>query len=370
MMKPTSFFKNKVQEIGRCSFADYMQMALYEPEYGYYTTKPFILGKKGDFVTAPELSPLFGYTVARQLKEVMQQGFSSILELGAGTGRLCIDILDYLKKHDALPDYYYILELSHGLKSLQQECIAKHHPDLKNRVIWLTSWPTDFSGVVVANEVLDAMPVHRFLWKNAEVFESYIQYNSASDCLEETFIVSTNSALINAVNGLGLPPEEEYCSEVNLWMSGWLSGLYNSLKAGIVFLLDYGYPCHEYYHPDRHQGTIMCHEQHRTHPNFLLNPGLQDITAHVDFTAVASSAHALGFDILGYTNQASFLLSNGILELLAKEQGSPQYSEFAAQLKILLQSHEMGEIFKVIALGKNFNDSLTGFMMFDRRVSL
>jgi SAM-dependent MidA family methyltransferase len=370
MMKPASFFKDKVQEIGKCPFVDYMQMALYDPDYGYYTTKSNIFGKKGDFITAPELSPLFGFAFARQIHSILKGGLSSILELGAGSGQLCVDILTHLKKMDALPEHYFILELSHGLKSAQQERIAIHHPELMDRVVWLSSWPDDFSGVVVANEVLDAMTVHRFLWKEGQVFESYIYHNEASDKLDETFIPSTNLKLIDAVKKLNLSCDAEYCSEVNLWLDGWLKSLYSFMQQGVVFLVDYGYPQHEYYHPDRHQGTIMCHAQHHSHPHFLENTGLQDITAHVDFTAVAESAHELGFDILGFTNQASFLLANGILELLAEESDTVQYQEYAAQLKILLQSHEMGEIFKVIALGKNYNETLSGFMMFDRRVSL
>lgn len=370
MMNPSIFIKKKVQENGKISFADYMQMALYEPHYGYYSTKIDILGKHGDFVTAPELSSLFGYTLAKQAIEIMQYTAPAILELGAGTGRLCVDILSHLKRQEQLPEVYYILEVSEGLKNLQRETIAQDIPELLDRVIWLTQWPQHFSGVVFANEVLDAMPVHRFLWQKNQVFESFIRYNSSQDELEEQFILSDFSSLVKTVRALNLADHEPYCSEVNLWLPAWIAGLCACLNQAVVLLIDYGYPRSEYYHPDRAQGTIMCHAKHRAHPNFLHHPGLQDITAHVDFTAVAEAAVDNGLDVLGFTNQASFLLSNGILDLLAEETNGIQYQEMASRVKILLQSHEMGEIIKVMALGKHYAEPLSGFTLFDRRASL
>lgn len=370
MMNSDTFFKKKVQNIGKISFSDFMQMALYEPGHGYYSSKIDILGKHGDFVTAPELCPLFGYALAHQVQEIMQHTGAFVMELGAGSGRLCVDILTHLNLKGCLPEYYYILEVSEGLKSLQQQTILTEVPELFDRVVWLSQWPQQFSGVVLANEVLDAMPVHRFLWKNSQVFESYIGYNAQKDALEEAFILSENPQLIEGVKALNLNPGEDYCSELNLWLPGWLSGLSESLNQAVVLLFDYGYPQKEYYHPDRSEGTIMCHIKHRAHPDFLLYPGEQDITAHVDFTAVANEAVAKNFDVLGFSNQASFLLENGILDGLAQEMDTVKYQEKATQLKILLQSHEMGEIIKVMALGKNYLEPLSGFKMFDRRVSL
>jgi SAM-dependent MidA family methyltransferase len=371
MMNTNCFFKEKIRHHGACPFVDFMNMALYDPQHGYYATKQHILGKQGDFVTAPELSHLFGHTFARQmipiLRELQQQ---TILEIGAGSGRLCVDILNYLQKHSALPTHYYILELSSGLRQQQQQFLQTHFPQFKDCVVWITEWPTNFSGVVVANEVLDAMPVHRFLWKDEQVLESYVEYCQQTHELKEVFVPTQHLQLEQYVRSLQLASDMQYCSEVNLWAPGWLEGLYHSLNQGVVFLIDYGFPRHEYYHPDRIQGTMMCHEKHQSHPDALYRPGHQDITAHVDFTFVAEVAHDLGFSVMGYTNQASFLLSNGILELLAEEQEKDNYHALAQQVKLLLQSHEMGEIFKVMALSKQFTMPLAGFMMFDKRVSL
>ena len=369
-MNCNTFFKKKVQEIGSISFFDFMQMALYEPIYGYYSGKKDVLGKQGDFVTAPELCPLFGYTIAHQIQEIMPHTGPMVLEFGAGSGRLCIDILTQLNLKGQLPEHYFILEVSENLRSLQQQTILQEIPELFEKVVWLERWPVDFCGVVVANEVLDAMPIHRFLWKNGEVFESVISYDSKQDALTEAFILSQNPQLIDAVKALNLNPDAPYCSELNLWMSGWLSSLSASIKQAVVLLFDYGYPQSEYYHPDRNEGTLMCHAKHYAHTNFLLHPGEQDITAHVDFTAVAIEAVAQGFDVLGFCNQASFLLANGILDSLNQETDTVKYQKLATQSKVLLQPHEMGEIIKVMALGKNYFEGLTGFKMFDRRVSL
>jgi SAM-dependent MidA family methyltransferase len=371
MINTNCFFKEKIRHHGAYPFVDFMNMALYDPQHGYYATKQNILGEKGDFVTAPELSELFGHTFAKQLIPILEElPEKNVLEIGAGSGRLCLNILSYLQKKSALPKRYYILELSSGLRQQQQQFLQTYFPQFHHCVEWITQWPSNFCGVVLANEVLDAMPVHRFLWKDHQVLESHIEYCQQTQELKEIFVATKNSQLEQYVRSLQLAFNEEYCSEVNLWVPGWLEGLYHSMNQGVVFLIDYGFPRHEYYHADRNQGTIMCHEQHQSHPDFLYRPGQQDITAHVDFTFVAETAHDLGFSVMGYTNQASFLLSNGILELLAEEHDKDDYHVKAQQVKMLLQTHEMGEIFKVMALSKHFSTPLLGFMMFDKRVSL
>ncbi|HBB52301.1 MAG TPA: SAM-dependent methyltransferase [Legionellales bacterium] len=364
-------FLKKIQNKSPMSFLQYMEMALYDAEYGYYVSHPEIIGQHADFITAPELTPLFGFAIANQIKEVLGDDLeSSILELGAGTGQLCLNILKHLEKIEALPKTYFILELSPVLKHKQQELIQTHLPHLYDRICWLDAWPQmPFSGVVIANEVLDAMPVRRFLWKDGQVLESYIAWDESYQKLKEDFIESSDRQLIDYVQSLELGCSV-YCSEMNPWMSGWLDGLFHALKSGVVFLIDYGFPRSEYYHPDRFEGTLMCHQQHHSHGHFLSRPGMMDITAHVDFTHVAESAHDLGFQILGYTNQAAFLLSNGILEELSKEADERTYHREAQNLKLLLQSQEMGELFKVIALGKHFDKPLRGFLLQDKRVSL
>lgn len=364
-------FLKKIQNSLPLTFPKYMEMALYDHEFGYYTTHQNILGSKGDFITAPELTFLFGLTLANQIQSVfLNLSKPCILELGAGSGRLCVDVLKGLEQLSQLPEYYYILEVSPVLKAQQESWILKEIPHLSSRVAWLSEWPNlPFEGVVLANEVLDAMPVHRFEWRNHKVFESMIVWNSEKQSLQETFCLSQNPQLIEYVKNLNLG-DGVYRSEVNFWISGWLSGMNTCLSKGVILLMDYGFPRREYYHPDRMEGTIMCHQKQKAHSDFLNQPGLCDITAHVDFTHVAEEAHHLLFSILGYTHQAAFLLANGILDELAKIKREQDYQTQAAFLKILLQSQEMGEIFKVIALGKNFQEPLKGFSLQDKRASL
>ena len=370
-MLSNAFFVKKIKESLPMPFFQYMEMALYDHEFGYYTSQSNIIGQTGDFITAPELSPLFAKTLAKQISEVTTYlSTPSILELGAGTGRLCVNLMIYLEQFNLVPEKYYILEISPSLKKQQHDLIQKHIPHLLERICWLASWPEQaFEGVVLANEVLDAMPVHRFEWRDEQVLESHIIWDDKKQGFQETFMPSQNAELIQYVSALGLT-ENIYRSEVNLWVPGWLSGIYHCLKKGVVFLIDYGFPRSEYYHPDRCDGTLMTHQRQKASTDFLSQPGLMDMTAHVDFTHIAEKAFDLGFYILGYTQQAAFLLANGILDELALETNTLIYHQEARNLKILLQSHEMGEIFKVMALGKNFQHSLKGFSLQDKRAHL
>ena len=370
MMNKQELFKQKIKNKLPMAFQAYMEMALFDPEYGYYTTHAQILGRDGDFVTAPELSHVFGASLATQIQFIFEDiADACILELGAGSGRLCVDILKALEKAGKLPDTYFILELSGRLQASQQALIMAQMPHLADKVKWLQSWPSSFQGVVIANEVMDAMPVMRFFWTGEQILESEIIWDEASASFKEQFIPSENSELIAKVKALHLTASP-YCSEINTWAPSWLDGLWHALERGVVLLIDYGYPQKEYYHPDRYTGTLMCHQQQRAHHDFLYMPGEMDITAHVDFTEIAEVAFDLGFQVLGYTNQASFLLANGILEHLAAIKDEALYQAEAQRVKILLQSHEMGELFKVMALGKNYDLGLQGFSLHDRRVSL
>ena len=364
-------FLKKIQNELPLPFPKYMEMALYDHEFGYYTTCQNILGAKGDFITAPELTSLFGLTMAKQIQEVfLNLSNPCVLELGAGSGRLCVDVLTGLEQLNQLPEYYYILEVSPVLKAQQESCILKEIPHLSSRVVWLSQWPIGaFEGVILANEVLDAMPVHRFEWRDQKVYESVIDWNEERQQLQENFCLSKNLQLIEYVKNLNLG-DGVYRSEVNFWIAGWLSGMNTCLSKGVIFLIDYGFPRREFYHPDRIEGTIMCHQRQKAHADFLNQPGFMDITAHVDFTHVALEAFELEFTILGYTHQAAFLLANGILDALAKIEDEMIYQKQATYLKILLQSHEMGEIFKVMALGKHYQEPLKGFSLQDKRASL
>lgn len=352
-------------------FVAFMQQALYAPAEGYYSSGLTKIGRAGDFITAPELTPLFGQSLANQCQQIMAElNTPSLFEFGAGTGRLCVDILSHLESIASLPEYYFILELSADLKLRQQQLIEQHIPHLAAKVQWLDRWPSQpFNGVVIANEVLDAMPVHRFLVDERGLFEQYVGLNEQNE-LVELFKICDNQQLIDYVNSHLTALEAPYLTEANLFINDWLTSIYQMLNKGAVLLIDYGFPRHEYYHPDRNQGTIMCHYQHHAHPNPLLHVGEQDITAHVDFTHVAEAGYDAGFHIAGYTNQASFLLANGLLGLVHNLNNERDAFRAKQAIKQLTQPSEMGELFKVIALTKDMEIDLNGFLLHDKRVTL
>jgi len=344
----------KIQQAGgKIPFAEFMHHALYTPNLGYYSANNAILGKQGDFTTAPESSPLFGQAIANHCQQVLSQvNNPTVLEFGAGSGKLCIDVLTQLEKRDALPEKYLILEVSAFLKERQRLAIEQSIPHLIDKIQWLDSWPEKpFNGVMLANEVLDAMPVHRFKWQKQEVFESYIQSPEAGS-FTENFEPSDNPHLIQHVKALNLP-QDHYQSEANLFIDDWIKQCYECIATGSALLIDYGFVQSEYYHPDRANGTLMCHHQHKAHPNPLINIGEQDITAHVNFSHVAEMAHQCGWQVASFTTQASFLLANGLLSLLEAISDEKEYLTASQQVKLLTHPAEMGELFKVMALSKN-----------------
>ncbi|TAL59071.1 MAG: SAM-dependent methyltransferase [Legionella sp.] len=351
-------------------FVDFMQLALYAPGEGYYSSGLQKLGSQGDFTTAPELSPLFGQCLANQCQQILSVVTNPcIFEYGAGTGKLCVDILKQLEKNQSLPEAYLILEVSGDLRDRQKKWIHQEIPHLADKVKWLDGWPNHLiNGVILANEVLDAMPVHRFLQSHQGLMESYVALDEQGELIER-FKPSLNERLKDYVQqhlSLSVP----YLTEANLFLDDWLKNNFNILEQGAMILIDYGFPRHEYYHPDRNQGTIMCHYQHHSHTNPFANPGEQDITAHVDFTHVAEAGDKAGFHIAGYTNQASFLLSNGLLSLVNELVTEREQLQAKQAIKQLTQPSEMGELFKVIALTKALDIDLQGFLLHDKRVSL
>ncbi|GGI86915.1 class I SAM-dependent methyltransferase [Legionella impletisoli] len=362
---------NQIREKGDISFAEYMHLALYHPKFGYYSAGLPKFGRGGDFVTAPELTPFFGYALANQCEPILRELESpSILEFGAGSGRLCVDILTRLNALVCLPEVYYILEVSPNLRYRQEVLIQEQLPDLASRVQWLSKWPEKpFNGILIANEVLDAMPVNRFVVEKSQLLESHISLDSEGK-LKEIYKPSENERLIHHIETRLPSVSNPYQSEVNLFINGWINAASTILLHGVVLILDYGFPRQEYYHPDRQMGTLMCHYQHQSHTNPLAHPGEEDITAHVDFTHVAEAAVDAGFQILGYTNQAAFLLANRILDFLTDVASETERVKHTQAVKLLLQESEMGELFKVMALGKRFDEPLSGFQLFDKRSSL
>jgi SAM-dependent MidA family methyltransferase len=343
----------KIANTGPISFAEYMQLALYHPSLGYYNNGSQKFGEAGDFITAPEISPLFGQCIARRIIPTLSSlPNANILEFGAGTGQLAVDILQALSAADALPSYYYILELSAELKNRQREKIAAQIPQLQQQVIWLDRLPADFQGVVIANEVLDAMPIHRFCFQKDLFWEYYVDYEQGN--FQDKLMPATPSllgALSNMQTQLNLAAN--YHSEINLLLPAWLASLADCVTQGEVLIIDYGFPRTEYYHPDRCMGTLMCHYQHQAHSNPYLWIGAQDITAHVDFTHVIESATAVGFELVSYTTQAKFLLECGLMELASDQQASVSENWRTSQaIKKLVLPSEMGELFKVMVLTK------------------
>ncbi len=362
--------RQAINQQGAISFARYMELCLYASGLGYYQGGMHKLGRGGDFTTAPEISPLFGRCIAQQIREILEHlGSGDILEFGAGTGQLAIDILLSLEQSSTLPTHYYIIELSADLQQRQKILINQSIPHLADKVIWLTCLPTEFSGVIIANEVLDAMPVAKFRYQQHQHYECAVQgqVNAWVECTQPL----SAAELEQQLDQLEIRFTEGYTSEVNCVLPGWLASLSQLLTQGLILLIDYGFPQHEYYHPQRSMGTLMCHYQHLAHDNYFWWPGLQDITAHVNFTAVAQSAYEQGLMLAGYTSQAHFLYSCGLEKMTSSVTSSvmKQY-QISQQIKKLILPTEMGELFKVMALCKNFSQALLGFKLYDMRGKL
>ncbi|RLJ15824.1 SAM-dependent methyltransferase [bacterium endosymbiont of Escarpia laminata] len=356
---------------GAIPFDRFMELALYAPGLGYYVAGSHKFGEVGDFITAPEISPLFARCLARSAQQLLAEiDGGTILEFGAGSGLMAADMLAELERLDALPQRYLIMEVSPELQARQRETITRRVPELSARVEWLGHLPDSFSGLVVANELLDAMPVHRFRMRSGRVEESFVAWDEAG--FVERFETAASPELgssierIQATNG---ELTEGYVSEVNLRLHGWIKALGAMMERGAVLLVDYGYPRSEFFHPQRTSGTLMCHYRHRVHPDPFRWVGLQDITAHVDFTAVAESGVAAGFELLGYTTQAHFLMASGLESLLAGSDPNDLVShmELMQGVKRLTLPSEMGERFKVLGLGMDAGQRLSGFRLRDLR---
>ncbi len=363
---------------GWLTFAEFMNIALYQPALGYYSGGLQKFGEQGDFITAPEVSPLFGQCLANQIAEAMNNLEQSngekvdVIEFGAGSGALAVDLLLQLEKLNCLPEKYFIIELSAELKQRQKQTVREKAEHLLDYVQWLDQLPESITNaVVVANEVLDAMPVENFRVAGEGRVESLMvgfdnamlvaRYQPASrTVLQKVAEISQRSEIQFA---------ENYISEYNPAIAGWLSAIESRVKNLLILLIDYGYNEKEYYHPERVNGTLMCYYQHRAHENIFWWPGLQDITAFVNFTDAAYSALHTGLEVSGYTTQAAFLLANGLSALHASQvtDDVQQQIKLSQQIKTLTLPSEMGERFKVMALTKNYDVPLTGFSMLDLR---
>jgi SAM-dependent MidA family methyltransferase len=353
---------------GWISFERYMQMALYEPGLGYYSAGAAKLGEAGDFVTAPEISPLFSWCLANQCAEVFATVAPHVLEFGAGSGVMACEVLLELERQGRTPATYSILEVSADLRERQRALLAERAPHLLPRVQWLDAWPTAFEGVVLANEVLDAMPVQRFRIRSGEVNTIGVTWQLGRLDWSEVRASNELEAAVRGVEAeLGAPLPDGYASEINLAIRPWVQALAGALQRGVALLIDYGLPRREYYRAERREGTLLCHFRHRFHDDPLVHVGVQDIGAWVDFTAIAEAAADAGLRVCGFTTQAHFLIGAGLETYMANigEQAITARVQLARQAMLLTLPGEMGERFKVIGLGASYDLPLRGFAVRD-----
>ena len=364
---------------GWIGFDRFMELALYAPAMGYYSGGARKFGAAGDFVTAPEISSAFARTVATQALQIMAASAMQIIEVGAGSGRLAADLLLELELRGALPERYAIIELSGELRERQRATIAERAQQLIDRVVWLDALPERFDGLVLANELLDAMPVQLVVWGHDDDEQTIFERGVSVQGGEFIWIDRPASGrVLERAQQLGeersaeapLPPG--YLSEIGLTAADWTASWATIIGRGALLLFDYGFPRHEYYHQQRSSGTLMCHYRHHAHGEPFFLPGLQDITAHVDFTAIVEAGFDAGFEFLGYTTQATFLLNCGLTDVLSRIPADDlaRYLPQSQAAQKLISPAEMGELFKVVALGKGIALPLIGFARGDRGASL
>ena len=359
---------------GSISFAEYMHEVLYAPGLGYYNAGATKFGEAGDFTTAPEISPLFGQVLAGQCAHAMADIESaSVLEFGAGSGKLAADLLRKLADLDALPEHYYIFEVSADLQQRQESRLAREVPEWLGKVSWLNELPAGHTGVVIANEVLDALPVERFVRRKSHVAQLCVTANDEDFAIHEREAPAGLAAAIAAIEeDLGQQLPEGYVSEVCLAAPGWVADLAGLLRQGVAFLFDYGVSRREYYAADRSDGWLRCHFRHHAHNDALILPGIQDITAWVDFSAVAAAALEHGLEIEGYVTQAHFLINGGLTAELSGFAELPPAAqlELSGQVKLLTLPGEMGENFKCLGLSCGSTSTLDSLATSDRTISL
>ncbi|MDF0604391.1 SAM-dependent methyltransferase [Neisseriaceae bacterium TC5R-5] len=365
----TEVIRQRIQQAdGWIPFSLYMELALYAPGLGYYSAGSHKLGHAGDFTTAPEMTPLFARTLAQQLAELLPQTAGNLYEFGAGSGQLAIDLLSELQALGQLPTHYFILDLSPDLIERQQQRLQQAHPQLMDRISWLSELPASLDGIVIGNEVLDAMPCELIHWtpqaQQRGVSLSGEQFSWVDRPIQDPVLQAAVAAL---------PPQtKNYVSEISLVQVGFIHTLAAALKRGGIILIDYGFPAHEYYHPQRSMGTLLGHYRHHTVDDPFFLPGLMDLTCHVDFSAIAQAGIEAGLDLIGYTNQAQFLLNAGIGTLLQQldPHDTLNYLPQAAAVQKLLGPAEMGELFKVVGWGKGISIDWCGFSHGDRCYTL
>ena len=349
---------------GAIPFSRYMELALYQPQYGYYSGGAHKIGSGGDFVTAPVLTPLFARALARQIEALLPQTGGTVYEFGAGTGALAAELLNSLA---GSLKRYCIIEVSPNLAQRQREHIAAHAPEHAGKVSHLSALPDSFDGIIIGNEVLDAMPIERIVQSaDGSLKRGFVAIDGAGFAHTERELAADSP--LTAAARQYFPPALPYSSELHPAQHAFVRTLAQRLERGAMIWIDYGFDAAQYYHPQRDDGTLIGHYRHHTvHDPFFL-PGLTDLTAHVNFTDIAEAGCSAGLDLIGYANQAAFLLNLGITELLAEhypKPESPAYLKAAGAVHTLTAAHEMGELFKVIAFGRHIDPDWQGFVFGD-----
>ena len=359
---------------GAISFAEFMHAALYAPGLGYYSAGSTKFGAAGDFTTAPEVSSIFGRVLARQCATAMAEiAAPSILEFGAGSGKLAADVISKLDEMNALPERYEILEVSADLRERQQELLTREVPGLLDRVSWLAALPDEHEGVIIANEVLDALPVERFVRRGERIMQIGVGVGEEGfELIERAAPAVLAAAVADIEQELGEPLADGYSSEICVAAPAWLADIAAVLRSGMIFLFDYGVSRSAYYAPDRTAGWLRCHFRHHAHNDPLILPGIQDITAWVDFSAVAAAAVEHGLAVEGFVTQAHFLLSGGLDKELADFEKLPHAAQLklSGEVKLLTLPGEMGENFKCLGLSRNLSAHIASLAMADRTHTL
>ncbi|AGF48647.1 hypothetical protein CONE_0109 [Candidatus Kinetoplastibacterium oncopeltii TCC290E] len=374
LMLMMDFLNEKIQSTNEhaIKFEDWMNEALYNPFFGYYASKKNIIFDgsnrlnniiNGDFVTAPELTPVFAKTLSRQVAQTLDYlGSKNIIEFGAGSGILAKNIIQEFRNIDVKVNYK-IIEISNPLISIQKQTLNS----FSNQIEWLSKLPDDFEGCIIANELLDAMPVSIFHYSdNKQILEKWVGINQRGEFI--WIYKPADNRLLEAMEKIIPIIDCNYTSEINFQSDAWIRTIPEWLKRGVVFIIDYGFPRHEYYHTQRTTGTLMCHLNHIAYSDPFIAPGIQDITSHVDFSSIAEVSAECGLDVLGYTSLANFLINSGIINVVEDLDKSnlKNHIETLGAVQKLLSEIEMGELFKVIAIGKNFQKNLMGFSHNDR----
>jgi len=374
--KLSAYIKNLIDRHGgSIGFDEYMNLALYQPGLGYYSSGNQKFGSRGDFITAPQISPLFSKCLASQCLQIMDDfKEATILELGAGTGVMAKDLLLGLGEHNSLPKKYYILEVSADLKIRQQKLLKRAIPEYIDNIIWLDCLPEKkFKGLVLANEVLDALPVKRFKKESNLFKEVKVTVSDNNFCWIDTIAnVELVDTLTKLEGKLSAPFPDNYHSEININLKMWLDSIQSSIEKGVILFIDYGYTMPDYYHPEKFDGNLSCYYRHRVHSDPFFYPGLQDITTSVDFTSVAHYAKKIGLNINGFTNQVYFLFGCGLDNLVPDMNSLDTKSQIklSQELRTLTMPDEMGERFKFMALTKEYDKELLGFSKMNQKNKL